>query len=75
MCLKTSKGEKSHFWKKAFLCVRKKEDRKNKIEKREKFPQSNILKEDRKKRKFPTRECTKYRFPHSSVHVSASILT
>ena len=75
MCLKRSKGEKSHFWKKVFLCVRRKEDRKNKIEKREKPPQGNVLKEDRKKRKLPTRECTKYRFPHSSVHVSASILS
>ena len=49
MCLKRSKGEKSHFWKKVFLCVRRKEDRKNKIEKRENSPQGNVLNTD-----FPT---------------------
>ena len=40
MCLKTSKGEKYHLF--AFLCMRRKENRKKKIEKREKSPQGNV---------------------------------
>ena len=36
-----------------FLCVQRKVNRKKKIEKREKFPQGNVLKENWKKVKIP----------------------
>ena len=36
-----------------FLCERRKENRKKKIEKREKSPQGNVLKENWKKEKSP----------------------
>ena len=39
-----------------FFCARRKENRKKKIEKREKSPQGNVLKEHWKKEKSPTME-------------------
>ena len=38
-----------------FLCARRNENRKKKIEKIETYPQGNVLKEIGKKRKVPTR--------------------